>query len=83
MNSLVDLVTTGIAIVVEPIDQRADGGVFLILDARGVIECAQQHAATLKFLQQAPVIDIEAERLGGRMQIGAIDEQRDVEGIRH
>ena len=66
-----------VAVVVEPVDQRADRGIFLILDHRGVIERAQQIAARLEFAQQPLVVDVEAERLGGGVKIGAIDEQRD------
>jgi hypothetical protein len=69
-----------IAVVAEPIDQRADGRVFLILDDCGVVERAQQIAAALKFVEQALEIDIEAERLRCRVEIGAIDKQRDVAG---
>ena len=42
-----------VAVIVEPIDQRPDRRIFLILDNRGVIERAQQIAARLKFLAAA------------------------------
>ena len=64
-----------IAVVVEPVDQRADRGIFLILDHRGVIERAQQIAARLEFAQQLLVVDVEAERFGGGVKIGAVNEQ--------
>jgi hypothetical protein len=41
----------GVAVVVEPVDQRTDRGVFLILDDRRVVECTHQRPSALKFLQ--------------------------------
>jgi hypothetical protein len=76
MNSLVALVTT--AVVVQPVDQRADRRKFRILNDCGVIERAQQRSGTLEFLEQALVVYVEAERLGCRVEISAIDEQRDL-----
>ena len=66
-----------VAIVVEPVDQRPDRGVFLMLDHGGVIERAQQVAARLEFPQQALVVDVKAERFGGGVKVGAINEQSD------
>ena len=63
-----------IAVVVEPVDQRADRGIFLILDHRGVVERAQQVTARLEFTQQALVVDVEAERFSGSVKIGTINE---------
>ena len=68
----------GVAVVVEPVDQRPDRGVFLVLDQGGIIERPHQVAARLKFVQQAFVIDVEAKRLGGGVKVGAVDEQRDL-----
>ena len=39
------------AIVIEPVDQRADGGIFLILDQSRVIKSPQQRAFALKLFQ--------------------------------
>src|SRR6185312_916765 len=64
-----------IAVVVEPIDERANGGIFLILDHRCVIKRAQQITARLEFLQQFLVVDVEPERLGGGVEIGAVNKQ--------
>ena len=64
----------GIAVVVEPIDQRPDRRIFLILDHGGVIERAQQIAARLEFAQQPLVVDVEAERFGGGVKVGAVNE---------
>jgi hypothetical protein len=64
-----------IAIIIEPVDQRADRRAFLIFDDCRVVKRAQQRSATLEFLEQALVIDVETERLGRRVEIGAIDEQ--------
>jgi hypothetical protein len=81
MNSLVALGDHGVAVVIEPVDQGANRGIFLIFNDRGVIERAHQRAAALKFLEKALVVDVEAERLGGRIQVGAIDKERDLVGI--
>ena len=67
----------GKSVVIEPIDQRTDRGVLLILDDRGVVERTQQRAAALEFPEKAFVIDVEAKRPGGRLEIGAVDEERD------
>jgi hypothetical protein len=63
----------GVAVVVEPIDQRPNGGEFLILDDGRVVEGAEQRAAALEFGQEALVVDVEPERSGGGVKIGAID----------
>src|SRR5215470_9657767 len=68
----------GIAVVVEPIDQRTNRRILLILHNGGVIEGAQQISAGLEFTQQTLVVDIEAERLRRRVEICAVDEQRDL-----
>src|SRR5258705_12107577 len=70
----------GVAVVIEPVDQRTDRRVFLIFNDRGVIERAQQRPAALGFLEEALVIDVEAERLGGCIQVGAIDKERNFVG---
>src|SRR5215831_6581950 len=64
-----------VAIVVEPVDQRPDRRIFLVLDHGGVIEGAQEIAARLKLAQETLVVDIETERLGGGGEIGAVNEQ--------
>jgi hypothetical protein len=70
----------GVAIVIEPIEQRPDGGELLILDGGRVVEGVHQCAAALKFLQQALVVDVEAERLGRGVKIGTIDEEHNLGG---
>src|SRR5665213_3521312 len=72
----------GVAVVIEPVDQGTDRRVFLILDDRGVIERAYQRAATLEFLEQAFVVDVETECLGGCIEVGAVDEERNLVGGR-
>ena len=66
-----------IAVVVEPIDQRANRGIFLILDHGGVIERPYQVTARLEFQQQPLVVDVEAQGFGGGVEICAVDEKRD------
>ena len=51
----------GIAIVIEPIDERANRRIFLILDQGGIVKSADQTAALAKRVQQALIIDIEGE----------------------
>jgi hypothetical protein len=58
----------GEAVVIQPVDQRADRRELLILNDGGVVERAQQRAAALEFLEQALVVDIETERLACRME---------------
>src|SRR5215211_8823223 len=70
-----------VAVVVEPIDQRPDRRVLLILDHGGVVERPHEISARLEFVQEPLVIDVETERLGGGVEVGAIDEQRDFLGI--
>ena len=66
-----------VAVIVEPIDQRANGRKILILHQRGVISGADEAAVLLEFVQQLAVIDIEAKRFGCGIEIGAVDKQRD------
>ena len=49
----------------------------LILDGRDVVERSQQGTAALEFPEKASVIDVEAQRPRGRLEIGAVDEERD------
>ena len=65
----------GEAVVVQPVDQRADRRVFLGLEQRGVVEGAQQLAAAHELGAQELVVDVEAERAGGGVEIGAVDEE--------
>jgi hypothetical protein len=52
----------GVTVVAEPVCQRADRRVFLIFDDCRVVERAQQSTASIKFLEEALVIDFKAER---------------------
>src|SRR5262249_32423241 len=65
-----------VAVVVEPVDQRSNREKLLILDDGGVIERPQQIAARLKLAQKPLVIDVEAERPRGGIEIGTVNEQR-------
>src|SRR6478736_6433356 len=69
-----------VAVVVEPVDQRTDRRIFLILDNRRVVESAEQRTAALEFLEKALVVNVEAERFGSCVKIGAIDKERDLVG---
>jgi hypothetical protein len=60
----------GVAVVVEPIDQRPDRREFLILDDGRVVEGAEQRATGLEFAQEALVVDVEPERPRGAVKIG-------------
>jgi hypothetical protein len=72
----------GVAVVIQPVDQRADRRKLLIFNDCRILERAQNRAAALEFLQQAFVVDIETERPGCRVKICAIDEQRNIVGGR-
>ena len=50
----------GVAIVTEPICQRAERGRFLIFDDCRVVERAQQRTTGFKFFEEALVVDVEA-----------------------
>ena len=56
--------------------QWPDRRIFLILDDRSVVKRADQRSTGPELRQQALVIDIEAKRLGCRVQVGAIDKER-------
>ncbi|MHC2533539.1 hypothetical protein ACVJMY_003108 [Bradyrhizobium diazoefficiens] len=73
----------GVSVIVEPIDQGADRRILLILDEGRVVEGPQQRTSALEFAEQTPVVDVEAERLGGGMEIGAIDKECDLLNRRH
>ena len=70
----------GVTVVVKPVDQRADRRVLLILDDRRIVERAQQRTPALELLQKALVVYVETERLGGCIEVGPIDEERDLVG---
>jgi len=63
-----------VAVVIEPVDQRADRRILLILDHGRVVERAHQIAARLEFAQQPLVIDVKTKRLRGGIKVGAVDE---------
>jgi hypothetical protein len=67
----------GKAVVTKPVDERPKRRRLLIFEGGGVIERAHQGAATLEFREKALKVDVEAERLGGRVEIGAVDKKRD------
>jgi hypothetical protein len=66
----------GVTVVVQPIDEGTDRRIFLILDNCGVVEGAHQRPPGLEIREQALVINVEAKRLGRRVEIGAINKQR-------
>src|SRR5262245_10654900 len=67
-----------IAVVVEPVDQRTDGRIFLILDDCRVIKSTQQITARLKLAQEPLVIDIKPEGLCCRVKIRTVNEQSEL-----
>jgi hypothetical protein len=66
-----------IAVVVEPIYQRANGRVFLVFDQGRVVERANQMALLPEQLQEPLVIDVEAQGLCGGVQVGSVDKECD------
>jgi len=66
-----------VIVILEPIEVRPRHRIFEILDRR-VIERPQQRATALKHPEQAVVVDVEAERLRGCAEVGAIDKERDL-----
>ena len=67
----------GVSVVIEPIDQRPQRRIFLILDQRRIVESAHQAALRGEEIEQALVVDVEAEPARGGIEIGAVDEYRD------
>lgn len=67
----------GEAVVVQPVDERFDRRIFVILQEGGVVECAQQLAAPHELLAQEFVVDVEPERLGSRVEVRSVDEERE------
>jgi hypothetical protein len=63
------------AIVVKPIEERPDGRKFVFLHDRRVEKGANQHAPASKFEEQPLEVGVEAERLGSRKRIRAIDKK--------
>src|SRR5690606_16522788 len=64
-----------VPVIVEPIDQRTDRRVFLVLYQCRVIIGPQEIAAFLKGLEQLSIIDVEAEALGSRVEICSVYEK--------
>jgi len=71
----------GIAIIVEPIEQRPDQDVILIFNDSGVEERAHYRPTTLKLLEKAVVIDAEPKHLGGCVEIGTVNKQCDLAAV--
>ena len=53
----------GVAVVVEPVDQRPDRGILLVLDERRVVERAHQLTLGAEERKQPLVVDVEASDL--------------------
>ena len=66
-----------IAVVVEPIDQWADGGIFLIVDQSRVIKGSDEASFGLKFFQKTLVVDVESERFRAGVEICPVNKQGD------
>jgi hypothetical protein len=66
----------GEAVVVQPVHQRPDGRVFVRLQHGGVVEGAHQLAPADELAAQQLVVDVEAQRPGGGVEIRPVDEQR-------
>jgi hypothetical protein len=69
-----------VAVVVEPVDQRPDGRVLLVLGQRRIVLRAHELPLAAEQRQQALVVDVEAQGFGGGVEVGAVDEQRDALG---
>jgi hypothetical protein len=67
-----------VAVIVEPVDQRPDRGIFLIFHERRIVIGAQQIAALLEAGEKLAIVDVEAERPRGGVKIGAVYEEGDL-----
>ena len=65
-----------VAIVIQPIDQRPNGRILLILDQRRVIKRSDQGAFFAKDVEKILVVDVESERTRRRIEVGTIDKKR-------
>src|SRR5262249_38956135 len=65
-----------IAVVVEPIHQWTDRGKLLVLCDRRIVHRPDELTFGSEESEEALVVDIEAKPLGGRVQVCAIDENR-------
>lgn len=59
----------GVAVVMQPVDQRPDRRILVILEQGGVVERAQQFTATHELRAQQLVVDIEPKRLAGGVEV--------------
>ena len=66
-----------VSVVVEPVDERADRRVFLIVHQGCVVERAHQTSLGTEEFQKPLVVDIEAERARRRIKVRTVDENRD------
>ena len=67
----------GVAVVVEPIDQRPNRGVFLIFHQGCVVISAHEATVLVEDLVEPPIIDVKTQGPGRGVEIGAVDEERD------
>ena len=65
-----------VAVVIEPIDQRPDRRVFLVLEQRRIVECPDQPPLGAEQIQQPLVIYVELQAASGRIEVGAVNEYR-------
>ena len=63
-----------VAVVIQPVDQRADRRVFLVFHQRGVIEGAHEAALGRDPVEQPLVVDVEVEAFGCGVEVSAVDE---------
>ena len=66
-----------ITVVVEPVDQADDRGIFLIVDQGRVIEGSNQASLALEFLEKTLVVDIESESFRAGIEICPVNKQGD------
>jgi len=65
----------GEAVIVQPVDQRADRRVIVVFQQRGVVERPQHLAAAHEFVAQQFVINVKAQRLGRGVEVRPIDKK--------
>ena len=67
----------GVAVVIEPIDQRPYRRIFLILDQRRIVERTNQPSFRTKQIEQPLVIYVKRQATRGGIKIGAVNEYGD------
>src|SRR5690606_22169598 len=65
----------GVAIVVEPVDQRPYGGIFLVFHQGRIVEGTHQATLGREMFEQPLVVDVEPKPACCSVKVGAVDKE--------